>query len=163
MIAHRHMRYPLRSDGYVPPWRNWIVNSWLASYRDADTAGLIAVDDWHAVMVPQITKLLAAPDVVATVAYEADNDDDGSNAYGFIVSDTTERPALVYYAYVAAAARRSGIARGLFAAIGVDPAMPFNYVCSTPWVSRLQRKIPMSRWTPRLGRFPKHERRNSRT
>ena len=141
-------------------YRNFIVRSWLASYRDADSAGMVAVEDWYDVMTPQVVKVLDQPDVVATVAYETTNDDAGSNAYGFIVGDTSERPALVYYVFVKQPFRRSGVARGLFAAIGVDPEMPFHYVCSTPWVSRLQRKIPMSRWTPRAGRFPKHERRS---
>lgn len=136
----------------------FIVSSWVTSYRDADTSGFIQVEDWHALMYPQIEKALARPDVVATVAYETSDPDRGADLYGFIVADVTERPALVYYLYVKQAYRRSGIARGLFEAIGVDPARPFHYVCSTPMASLLQRKIPMSRWMPRLGKFPKSER-----
>ncbi len=140
--------------------RNLIVKSWAASYRDSDTAGFFKARNWYAFVTAQIVETLAEPDVIATIAYETENDDPGSNAYGFIVADCSERPALVYYTYVKAPYRRSGIARGLLAAIGIDPAAPFDYVCSTPDVSLLERKIPLSRWMPRLGRYPKSEIRN---
>lgn len=40
--------------------------------------------------------------------------------------------------------------------------MPFNYVCSTPMVRTLARKIPLAKWQPLYGRFPKNERRDDR-
>ena len=141
--------------------RRFIVSAWVSSFRDADAAGFIAVDDWHAVMVPQVERALTRPDVVATVAYEATDPDRGADLYGFIVADVAEHPALVYYVYTKQAYRRSGVARGMFAAVGIDPALPFHFVCSTPWCSTLERKIPMARWMPRLGRFPKSERRRA--
>jgi hypothetical protein len=150
VIAHR---------AAAPGDRNFIISAWVASYRDADSAGMVAASRWHAVMGAEVADVLTLPDVTATVSYETENPDPQSNAYGFIVADVTERPPLVYYVFVKTAYRRSGIARGLFAAIGVDPRLPFHHVCSTAWVDRLQRKVPMARWVPRLGRFPKHERR----
>ena len=150
MIAHRPA---------TPADHRLVVKSWVASYRDSDSAGMVQVDDWYAVMVPQVTRALSRPDVETTIAYETTNDDPGSNAYGFIVADVTERPALVYYVYVKQAYRRSGIARGLFAAVGVDPERPFHFVCKTELVSTLERKIPCARYMPRLGRFPKSERK----
>lgn len=149
-IAHR----PADSTDH-----RFIVKSWVASYRDADTAGFVQVEDWSDVMTPQIEKALDRPDVVATVAYETSDPDRGADLYGFIVADVVERPALIYYCYVKHAYRRCGIARGLLAAIGVDPELPFHYVCSTPFAGMLRRKIPLSRWLPKLGRFPKSERR----
>lgn len=143
----------------LPVDQRFIVDAWVSSFRDAYTAGLIQVDDWYAVMIPQLTKAMARPDVTATVAYETDDDDASTNAYGFIVADVVEVPALVYYVYVKEPYRRSGIARGLFDAIAVDPARPFLYVCSTPMEAMLRRKIPMARWKPLLGRFPKNQRR----
>lgn len=140
--------------------RNFIVKSWVASFRDADSAGFIKAANWYRVMTPEIVDTLNDRDVTTAVAYETDNPDPQTNAYGFIVADVTEPMALVYYAFVKQPYRRSGIARGLFAAIGVDPVLPFHYVCSTPWCSTLERKIPMARWMPRLGRFPKSERRS---
>jgi GNAT superfamily N-acetyltransferase len=134
-----------------------VVSAWVRSYRDADTAGFVQVDDWPAVMSDQVRKALARPDVVATVAYETEDTERLADLYGFIVADVVETPPLVYYVFTKQAYRRLGIARGLFAAIGVDPARAFNYVCSTPAVSQLRRKIPMARWTPRLGRHPKRK------
>lgn len=152
MIAHRPA---------APGDRNFIVRSWLASLRDSDTAGFIRPRNWYRVMTPEVVETLADEDVTTRVAYETDNPDPGNNAYGFIVADVVEQPALVYYCFTKQAYRRSGIARGLFAAVGIDPALPFHFVCSTPWCSTLQRKMPMARWMPRLGRFPKAERRRS--
>jgi hypothetical protein len=139
----------------------FVAKSWVASYRDADTAGFVLVENWYDVMIPQVTQAMARPDVRTVLAYETTNPDPGTNAYGFIVADTVEQPPLVYYVFVKAPYRRSGIARGLFAAVGVDPSRPFNYVCSTPMSHVLHRKIPMARWAPKLGRFPKSERRKA--
>lgn len=152
MIAHR---------AALPVDQRFIVGAWVGSFRDANTAGLIQVEDWYAVMIPQIAKVMARPDVTATVAYETLDPEPATNAYGFIVADVVEQPALVYYVYVKEPYRRSGIARGLFDAIGVDPARPFSYVCSTPMEAMLRRKVPMARWKPLLGRFPKNERRRT--
>lgn len=141
--------------------RNFIVRSWVSSYRDSDTAGFVQVEDWHEVMGAQVSKALDRPGVQATVAYETSDTTRTADLYGFIVADVTEVPALVYYVYVKQPYRRSGVARGLFAAVGIDPLLPFHFVCSTPWCSTLARKVPMARWMPRLGRFPKHERRRA--
>jgi GNAT superfamily N-acetyltransferase len=139
--------------------RRFIVDAWAGSYRDADSAGFIQVEDWYPVMIPQLSKALDRPDVATTIAYETANPDPSTNAYGFIVADVVERPAVVYYVYVKEAYRRSGLARRLFEAIGVEPSLPFFYVCSTPMAASLKRKVPMARWKPLVGRFPKHERR----
>jgi hypothetical protein len=140
---------------------HFIVKGWTSSYRDSNSAGFIKARNWHRVMFAELTETLREPDVFATVAYETSNPDIHSNAYGFIVADTVDDPPLVYFCYVKGPYRRSGIARGLFHAIGVDPESRFQFVCSTPIVSQLQRKIPMSKWTPLLGRFPKSERRKA--
>jgi hypothetical protein len=149
----------------------FIVDAWVASYRDAFTAGLIQVEDWYAVMIPQVEKAMRRPDVRATVACVDGPTDHVADLCGFIVADTDEAPPLVYYVFVKPHYRRAGrgriwggdgIARGLFSAIGVDPAKPFNYVCSTPMCRTLERKIPTARWQPLLGRFPKSERRSYR-
>jgi hypothetical protein len=149
--------------------RNFIVDAWVGSYRGAKTSGIIQIEDWYPVMIPTVEKILAKPDVrtvVATVPGVTVAD-----LLGFITADTAERPALVYYVFVKTHYRRggagrlwpgSGVGRGLFEAIGVDPAQPFNYVASTPMCRILERKIPMARWEPNLGVYPKSERRNRR-
>lgn len=141
--------------------RNFVTKAWLASWRDSNTAGMVSVDTWFEVMTPQVTMRLSWPGVRTVVAYETSNPDHSSNAYGFIVVDTDDAPSLVYFVYVKGPYRRSGVARGLLAAVGITPTTRFNYVCSTPIVSQLERKIPMAKWTPLLGRFPKSERRKA--
>ncbi len=153
------------------PDRHFVVDGWVSTYRDAYTAGLIQVEDWYGVMIPQIDKVLAKPDVRVTVAALAGATDRVADLLGFIVADTEESPPLVYYVLVKEHYRRAGrgrlwngpgIGRSLFAAIGIDPAQPFNHVCSTPMCRTLERKIPMARWRPLFGRFPKAERRSHR-
>ncbi|HZJ68274.1 MAG TPA: hypothetical protein VFD36_32455 [Kofleriaceae bacterium] len=152
-----------------PAERHLIVDAWCGSYRDAFTAGLIQVEDWYAIMIPQLSKVLDKPDVRTMVAVSSGATDRVADVLGFMVADTAEAPPLVYYVFTKEHYRRAGrgrvwggpgIARGLFNAMGIDPGQPFNYVCSTPLVRTLERKIPMARWRPLLGRFPKHERRH---
>lgn len=147
---------------------NFIVDAWVSSYRDAYTAGMIQVEDWYPIMIPQVEKALRRPDVQVMVACVSGVVSGVADIAGFIAADTAESPALVYYVFVKEHYRRSGggrlwggpgIARGLFSAIGIDPDRPFNYVCSTLMVRTLVRKIPLARHRPHLGRFPKSERR----
>lgn len=150
MIAHR----PAEERD-----RRFIADAWASSYRDSDSAGCILVDDWYRVMIPTINRIRERPDVATTIAYETDDPNPGTNVYGFIVADVVEAPPLIYYLFVKKNMRRCGVARFLFSAIGVDPERPFGYVCSTPLQHKLRRKTPLARWTPKLGRFPKAERR----
>ena len=145
----------------------FVVDAWVATYRNAKTAGMIAVEDWYAVMIPQVWKVLRRPDVQTIVAAIDGAVDRVADLIGFITVDADDDPPLVYYVFIKEHYRRGGrriwpgpgAARQLFEAAGVDPMKPFNYVCSTPMCRILERKIPMARWMPALGRFPKHERR----
>lgn len=146
----------------------FIADSWVSSYKDSDFAGLIQIEDWYRIMIPQVTKAMQRPDVRTIVAIESSGETGITDLLGFIVADTKEQPPLVYYVYAKGPYRRGGrgriwegpgIARSLFAAIGVDPGAPFRYACKTSIVTVLGRKIPMARFQPLLGRFPKAERR----
>ena len=150
------------------PERRFVIDGWVGSYRDAYTAGLVQVEDWYAVMIPQINKVLAKAELRVTVAHTPGAAGSGVDLLGFIAADPADDPPLVYYVLVKEHYRRGGrgrlwpgvgIGRGLFFAMGIDPERPFNYVCSTPACRQLERKIPMARWRPNLGRFPKSERR----
>jgi GNAT superfamily N-acetyltransferase len=146
--------------------RRFIVLNWLSSYRTAHTAGLIAMEDWHDVMWPQVEKLLDRPTSTTFVAYDPDESDRLVDLHGFIAADITPGPPLVLYVYVKDAYRRAGIARGLFEAIGVDPRRPFLYACKTPIVAELaeQRKIPCAKFDNNAARYPSKiaPRRNAR-
>lgn len=170
MTAIAYRAAELGTPAAPGPDRHFIVDAWVRSYRGAFTAGMIQAEDWFAVMIPQVDKVLAKPDVAATVAY-VPGVDRIADLVGFIVADPVDVPPLVYYVFTKEHYRRAGrgrlwggpgIARGLFEAIGVNPSQPFNFVCSTPMCRQLARKIPLARWQPELGRFPKHERKNRR-
>ena len=147
--------------------RKFIVDSWVSSYRDSYSAGIIHVRDWYAVMIPQVDRILSQPDVTTTVAYLPDGPE-GTNLIDFMVADVVDTTPLVYYVFVKQHYRRGrqlgfdpGIGRQLLNAIGVDASQPFNYVCETLLVIKLRHmgKIMFAKWKPLLGRFPKEERR----
>lgn len=136
--------------------RHFIVSAWTQSYRTAFTAGMISDGNWYEVMDREVGIALDRPDVRTLVAST------DAGLLGFVTADTEERPPLVYFVYCKAPYRRMGIARGLLHAIGIDPSQQFFYVCSTPMVRTLARKIPLARWQPLYGRFPKAERKQGR-
>jgi hypothetical protein len=154
--------------------RAFVISAWSSSYKSSHFAGLIASEDWATIMHVQIGKLIARPTVRTIIAC-----DPPSSLYGFIVGDTaklvpldlhvqghrTERVMVpvVHYVYVKDPYRsederggsRAGprYARGLFAALGVDPMQPFAYTCRTAIVARLADKIPRARLMPAAARY----------
>lgn len=136
-----------------------VVGNWVDSYRKAHAAGLIAMEDWDAVMEPQVRKLLARPNVDVLVAYHPDETDRRHDLYGWIAVEhdylvvVREREfgsrgqwvdktvagwcPLLHYCYVKSTYRRRGVARALFKAAHVDPLGEFIYTCKTGVVARL--------------------------
>lgn len=149
----------------------FVLSFWLDASRLSYSSGLISMADWYTVMWRQYEKAMSRPDMRTIVAYEAGDPD---FTYGFIVADPTDQrvrqrdgsvhwwPALVLFVYTKQNYRKEGVARGLFAAAGVDPAKPFLYGCNTEMASRLSSKVPLARFNPLVARFPKenHEPRN---
>lgn len=110
----------------------------------------IAMADWAAVMRPVITKALNRCEcIVAT----------GSVLSGFIAF---ERPDYVLYVYVPQPFRRNGIARGLFAAAGIDPESRFAYAARTKASWELRSRIPLAVYDPYRCRFPRDDDRRER-
>lgn len=146
----------------TPADRQFVVSSWSSSYKASNSAGMIASEDWADVMHLQISKLLLRRDVRTVVAYEPSAP---SFLYGFIAGDATAPVPVVFYVYVKEPYRKAGWrdgvrvgdghARGLLAALGIDPREPFLYACRTPVVTRLTDKIPRARWEPNAARYPK--------
>lgn len=153
-----------------PVDERFVVESFCDSYRDAHAAGLVQWDDWHEVMRPQWRKVLARPGVEVTVAVFDGEEPGVADIAGWIAVETgylvattryegrhrrAMRPApepLVHYVYVKDGYRLSGIARGLFRAAGVDPALPFRHTCKTGVVTTLSSKVPYARWAPLIAR-----------
>lgn len=155
MIAHR----PATAAD-----RTFVADAWVSSYRTSYAAGLLDMASYHSIMWAQVERYIDRPDVRTVVACESK---DPSFLYGFICADPTPQveildggrqkswPAMVLYVFVKAGYRRSGIARGLFDAVGVDPSRPFLYACKTPIVGRVATKIPLAKWNPLVARFEK--------
>jgi hypothetical protein len=134
-----------------PRDRGFIVSAWATSYQNSLYAGFISFDSWHRVMRPEVIATLDRPAVRAVVAYETENPDPASDLYGFLVAEPGTKPTpTVFYVYVKYAFRRSGIARRLFEAAGIDVRSNFLYVCKTDEVDEIVEagKIPRARWCP---------------
>jgi hypothetical protein len=143
---------------------HFIVDSWVSSYQFAHAAGMIAVEDWFDVMIPQVDKLLRRPNVQTIVAYETDDPDRIADLYGYIAFDATAKPPIVFYVFVKEYYRGNKLARGLFQAAGIDLKRPFVYACTTGIVSKIAyaRKIPLAKWDPLVARFGTHDNRPRR-
>lgn len=117
----------------------FIERSFLASYRNSYSAGLISMARWGQVMGTEWRSILARPDIRVHVAYHPGEDLGDCDLYGYIVSldgykdhqSGRELPYLVF-SYVKSAYRRDhDIEAGLFAAAGIDPRKPFHYAAKT--------------------------------
>lgn len=159
------------ADG--PDFR-FVLESWLDSYKLAHAAGLVAVEEWNAVMRPQLQRILSRPGCRTYVAYNPAETESGSDLYGWAAVErgfqvpvrnringlwqtsleTSEDP-LIHYVFTKQAYRKLGIAKGLLKAAGVNLGEPFFYSCKTPVVSRLEQNLAQGKWNPLLARFPK--------
>lgn len=138
----------------VDDWR-FIVESFLSSYRNAHTAGLVQIEDWHDVMEPQIRKLLARDGVLVHVAHHPGEQDHIADLYGWIAVEHGHPGPMVLYCYVKHHYRQRGIARGLFRTAGIDPRKPFFICAKTAASARLASKTPGAKWDPLRARYPK--------
>jgi hypothetical protein len=156
----------------LPRDRPFVVASWTRSFRNSRSAGLIQSSHWFRIMDEQVTLALERPDVRTIVAFDPAADPAlKADLLGFLTADTAGATPEVYYVYVKEHYRRAGhgrlwegpgLARRLFAEAGINPAKPLLYVCETDVVGPLRPKIPMARFVPDFGRYPKSERRSRR-
>lgn len=155
---------------------NFVLESWLDSYRTAHAAGLVSMEDWKPLMRRQFQKILSRYGCVTWVAFNPSDPDSGSDLYGWAaverdfqvpvrkrvnnqweqILENSEAP-LVHYVFVKQAYRKMGIAKGLLRAAGVDVQEPFWHSSKTPVLEKLKSKMPQARWNPLLARFSKTE------
>jgi GNAT superfamily N-acetyltransferase len=152
-----------------------VIDNWLKSYRKSHAAGLIAMDDWDAVMSDQLAKILARPGVSVLVAFKP-GAAAGTEVYGWLaverdflvrksrrrggVWEKTLRPSgqpLVHYVYTLQMYRERGIATALFRAAGIDRGDSFLFTCKTGISTRLAAKCPRANWEPMIARYPKRQ------
>ncbi len=147
-----------------PPDLGFIVDSWVKSYRDSDSAGMIARESWRAVMCPEVVRITKRDGAVTMVAYDTDVTDHIADLAGYICADPSESPPVVFYVYVKEAQRKAGYARALFHAVGIDPSRPFVYTAKTGALAAIaeQRKIPCAWFDPSIARVPKGSQQRKR-
>lgn len=135
--------------------RTFVVASWLFSFKKSHSAGLICVDDWITVMDPQLKRILDRDGTSTVIACDKDDPD---YFYGWIAGDVSEAVPVVFYCYVKEPYRRTGIAHGLFSALGVNPDGHFVFVCRPASNStELLRKVPRAKFNPLEARYPKRK------
>lgn len=133
----------------------FVVDSFLESFRTAHAAGLIVMTDWRPVMTRQLALMFGRRGTEVWVAHHPTEADHTADLYGWIALSQPKPPEtpLVFYVYVKQAFRRMGIARGLFAAAGVDPTGEWDYAAKTAVVTKLASKMPRAKWNPLRARF----------
>lgn len=135
--------------------RVFVESTFLDNYRDSHAAGLIAMEDWKAVMAPQVRRILGRPGVRVYVASNPEESAEGrADLYGWIAVEDGHPKPYVVFCYVKDPYRRLGIASRLLRAAGVDRGEPFMYATKTGIVSKLGRAMPLARWYPLIIRFP---------
>ncbi len=128
----------------------FVVSQWSRCFKGNRSSGMIADEDWAAVMHAQVQKLLNRPGVRTIIAYE---NTDPDFLYGFISYDVSAAVPVVYFTCVKEAYRRGGYARGLFAAAGIDPEKYFAYAYWTPTVIKIAKRIPFAKHEPDYARI----------
>lgn len=166
------MRSTISFRNALPTDIPFVVDSWVASYRNAHAAGMISMENWAVVMIPEVYKVISRPGVKVLVAYHPDEPKE-SDAYGYAVVEhgmrypvrervgrRTEKRMVeaegpvVHYVYVKQLYRRMGIARALLES--ADVSDQFIYSCKTGVCSKIDR-LKSCKWMPLLVRYPKDE------
>lgn len=136
-----------------------VVKTWADNFKRADAAGILpsrggpapAEYSYDNVMSRTLWMAFRRPGLTVWLAVLPD-EEPPLDVAGFMVSEIGPNvgrrigdrvvvhfaeKALVHYVYVKNDYRRHGIARGLFAAAGIDPTRPFLYSCRTSMVAKL--------------------------
>lgn len=133
----------------------------LESFRTQHAAGLIAMEDWTEVMLPQLDRLFSRTGVEVLVRHLGD--DGETDVIGWLAHRRGHRSlheasygqAMPYivYAWTKDWHRRRGHFRALATSVGIRLDLPFEYAASTTSLHRMRRSIPHARWAPLAIRF----------
>lgn len=138
----------------------FIERTFLSSYRNSFSSGLISMSRWEQVMRVEWRSILARPDTRVHVAYHPGEDLGDCDLYGYIVSldgykdhqSGRELPYLVF-SYVKSAYRRDhDIEVGLLACADIETGKPFHFAAKT--ASAIRAYGPSATWKPLAIRYP---------
>jgi hypothetical protein len=151
-LACAELPFTVRCPERCP--RNFVLGAWSSSQRHCRDAGMITSRNYAKVMHAEISAICARPECRVHVA--TGDPGNGSVYLGFIAGEPTEH--VVYYCFVKDIYRRRGVARALFAELGVDPRSRFAYPSQTRTAKMLQVKFPLAVHDQAVARYPKEER-----
>lgn len=160
----------------------FVVASWVDSYRNSHFSGPIPMPMYRDVMTASVRWILNRPGIEIWVAFKPD-ERPPDDLYGWVCIegavpmrvrewDPVQRltvdvehiaPIVVHYAYVKQMFREKGIAKRLLLAAGVEPRMkPVIHTFKTAIVAKLQGlgKLPGASFAPQLARYPKDPTKN---
>ncbi len=143
-LAHR-----LATDEDMP----YVFGSWIDSWRNQQSAGLIPMDVYLEVQTNLIQRLLARPGCDVLVAYHPGETDHVADLYGWLCAEQTSRGPVVHYVYTRESQRKEGIARGMLLAAGIDPDGPFFFTAMTSTVKRFIGRKPKAKYEPLCARY----------
>ena len=136
----------------------FIIDSWLASFRNSHFAGPISMRRYREVYRVEICSLIDRPGVIVRVAYYRENP---SQILGFLCFDRGRGNSIVHFAYVKKPFRRRGIFALLMNDAGIDTKRKFSYTYRTRAASELTAKgarFERARFDPFDARYdPEHK------
>ena len=140
--------------------RQFIVDSWVRSYRSSKYAGFIQMKRWFPIMIEEISALVSDPRVCVFVAYDPSDADRIADIYGWCCTEIAPVDVgiayrtLVHYIFVKGPYRRRGIGRALLEQAIGDLRKPFAYSCSTDMLESIgvRRIAPYAVFDPLPGR-----------
>lgn len=159
------------------PDLEFVVNSWVESYRLSHFSGPIPMPMYRDAMTAFVRWILQRPGIEVWVAFKP-RESPPDDIYGWLAIERdvlmrvrqfseehrgmieVERPTrmpVIHYAYVKQIFREHGVANRLCAHVGIDPRAGVVHTHKTAIVAKLQglKKIPGAVFAPQLARFPK--------
>lgn len=131
----------------VAAWKSSFRKTFLSEFEPRGHARCSFPEDhYDPMMRDSIARILQRPGVDVVVAYHPGETERGADLYGFLCAELGGAVPFVHYVYCKQAARRLGIARGMFHAVGVDPAGTFAYTYLTLAAQKLLPKVPRALW-----------------
>jgi GNAT superfamily N-acetyltransferase len=104
--------------------KNFLMSSWLRSFKGSYYAGPIQNDMYWKVYQNVLERILRRKDVIVSIACNPKNP---GQIFGYLVLEETERMPTVHWIYVKQAFRGFGIAKTLLEQLGVAKDTEFYY------------------------------------
>jgi hypothetical protein len=167
----------LRTRPATPGDLEFVLDSWVETYRLSHFAGPIPMPMYRDAMAAFVKWMLARPGIEVVVAFKP-GEEPPNDLYGWVCVERNvpmrvkefdpvqrktvevDKPApqkVVHFVYVKHMFRTKHVATKLLQACGVDVRAPFAHTHKTAIVAKLKElgKLPDSIFAPQLARFPK--------